>query len=263
MSKSRVSKKSDSDKSNANKSGTNKSDANKSEKSESEKIPWDKVFTLLDTWRNERANSRERDPAVSTIAEDYRESPVADAPWAILVSTILSLRTKDEVTRVSSRALLEKAPGPKELILLGEEETARLIYPAGFYRIKAKHLKEIAAILLDKYQGQVPADFDTLLSLPGVGRKTANLVFIEAFDRDGICVDIHVHRICNRLGWLKTKDPAATEMTLREKLPQKYWKQINKLLVLYGQNVCRPLSPFCSACTISEYCPREGVGRSR
>ena len=222
------------------------------------------VFKLLEKWRNKRsASDSEKDPTVSAIAEDYRSRPKTNAPWAVLVSTILSLRTKDEVTRIASEALLQKAPGPNELILLGEEETARLAYPAGFYRTKARHLQEIAGILLEKYHGQVPANMEALLSLPGVGRKTANLVLTEAFDMDGICVDIHVHRICNRLGWVKTKDPLATEMALREELPRKYWKRINKLLVLYGQNACRPVSPFCSNCAISEYCIRDGVQRSR
>jgi endonuclease-3 len=228
-----------------------------------DKILWDDVFKILEKWRQTRIDSGEEDSTVNTIAEDFRKHPKAGAPWAVLVSTILSLRTKDEVTRTRSEALLEKAPGPKELILLGEAETARLAYPAGFYRTKAASLQKIAAILLEKYHGQVPANMDALLALPGVGRKTANLVLTEAFNLDGICVDIHVHRICNRLGWVKTKDPLATEMTLREELPGKYWKRINNLLVLYGQNVCRPVSPFCSVCKIAEYCPREGVGRSR
>jgi endonuclease-3 len=228
------------------------------EKSSSGKIPWDDVFRLLEKWLKEREKA---EPAVSAVAEDYR--PKGYAAWAILVSTILSLRTKDDVTRTASRALLDKAPGPKELIQLGEKETARLAYPAGFYRTKAANLQRIAAILLEKYSGLVPADMEALLSLPGVGRKTANLVLTEAFDMDGICVDIHVHRISNRLGWVKTKDPLATEMVLREELPKKYWKRINKLLVLYGQNVCRPVSPFCSSCVIKEHCPREMVGRSR
>ena len=225
--------------------------------------PLDKVFKLLEKWRKEHAASGKEDLTLNTVAEDYRKHPKADLPWIMLVSTILSLRTKDEVTRLTSKALLEKAPGPKELILLGEEETARLAYPAGFYRTKAANLQKIARILLEKFSGQVPPDMDALLSLPGVGRKTANLVLTEAFDMDGICVDIHVHRICNRLGWMKTKDPLATEMTLREELPHKYWKRINNLLVLYGQNICRPVSPFCSRCVIGEHCPKIQVARSR
>jgi endonuclease-3 len=192
------------------------------------------------------------------VAEAHKRSP-----WAVLVSTILSLRTKDEVTTVRSRALLEKAPGPAELLKLGEKETARLAYPAGFYRTKAANLQKIAAILLERYEGLVPADMDALLALPGVGRKTANLVITEAFDMDGICVDIHVHRISNRLGWVETETPEKTEMTLREILPRKYWKRINSLLVLYGQRVCRPVSPFCSRCVMTKHCQRRGVERSR
>jgi endonuclease-3 len=184
-------------------------------------------------------------------------------PWAVLVSTILSLRTKDEVTAAASRLLLEKAPGPPELLALGEKETARLIYPAGFYRTKAASLQKIAAILLERWEGRVPADMEALLSLPGVGRKTANLVITEAFDMDGICVDIHVHRISNRMGWVETESPEKTEMALRETLPRKYWKRINALLVKYGQRICRPVSPFCSRCLIVRFCPRRGVERSR
>jgi endonuclease-3 len=181
----------------------------------------------------------------------------------VLVSTILSLRTKDEVTLVCSKRLLEKAPSPETLLTLPEDEVARLAYPAGFYRTKAGNLKKIAAILIEQYGGAVPPDMDTLLALPGVGRKTANLVLIEAFDLPGICVDIHVHRISNRTGWVSTKTPEETEMALRERLPKKYWKGINALLVLYGQNLCRPISPFCSRCAITKHCRRIGVESSR
>ena len=181
----------------------------------------------------------------------------------MLVSTILSLRTKDDVTLETSRRLLAKAPGPKELAALRVDQVARLAYPAGFYRTKAASLKKIAAILLEQYNGEVPADMDALLALPGVGRKTANLVLIEAFDLPGICVDVHVHRISNRCGWLSTKTPEETEMTLREILPKKYWKGLNALLVLYGQNLCRPVSPYCSRCVIKAHCKQVGVERSR
>lgn len=201
------------------------------------------------------------DTAVGKAAEEYRDN--INGPWAVLVTTILSLRTKDEVTSAASAALLAKAPGPKELLKLGEEETAHLAYPAGFYRTKAAQLQKIASILLAKYKGQVPSDMDALLELPGVGRKTANLVLTEAFNMYGICVDIHVHRICNRTGWLDTKNPLETEMALRGCLPKKYWKRINGLLVYYGQNVCRPVSPFCSRCIIKEYCSQVNIGHSR
>jgi endonuclease III len=223
---------------------------------------WAAVFRNLEKWRKTFLSAPDiEDTAVTAIADEYKEGPAK--PWAVLVSTILSLRTKDEVTRLASRRLLEKATGPAEMLALGLEETARLAYPAGFYRTKAANLQKIAALLLEKHGGQVPADMDALLSLPGVGRKTANLVLTEAFDMYGICVDIHVHRICNRAGWLATQTPEKTEITLREKLPKKYWKRINGLLVLYGQNVCRPVSPFCSRCVIKDHCLRTGVEKSR
>ena len=223
---------------------------------------WAGIIKSLENWREKiLSNPAEEDTAITTIAEEYEEGP--GKPWAILVSTILSLRTKDEVTRVASRRLLEKAPGPEQLLALGVEEIARLAYPAGFYRTKAASLVKIAGILLAQYGGGVPADLDALLGLPGVGRKTANLVITEAFGMYGICVDIHVHRICNRAGWISTATPDKTESALRETLPKKYWKRINGLLVLYGQNVCRPQSPFCSRCVIGSHCLRLGVDRSR
>jgi len=223
---------------------------------------WAAVFRSLEKWRKAFLAAPDiEDTAVAAIAGEYEKGLAK--PWAVLVSTILSLRTKDEVTRSASRRLLEKARGPTELLALGLEETARLAYPAGFYQTKAANLQKIAALLLEKHGGQVPADMDALVSLPGVGRKTANLVLTEAFDMYGICVDIHVHRICNRAGWLATQTPEKTEIALREKLPKKYWKRINGLLVLYGQNVCRPVSPFCSRCVIKDHCLRAGVEKSR
>jgi endonuclease-3 len=225
---------------------------------------WAAILAALEKWREALRHERAaagaggKDPSVTTVAERYRRDP-----WAVLVSTILSLRTKDEVTLVTSRRLLEKAPSPAKMLALPEAEAARLAYPAGFYRTKAASLRKIAAILLDRYGGAVPPDMEALLALPGVGRKTANLVLIEAFDLPGLCVDIHVHRISNRLGWVSTKSPDETEAALRELLPQKYWKGINALLVLYGQNLCRPISPFCSRCVIAAHCRRIGVESSR
>jgi endonuclease-3 len=217
-------------------------------------IKWDAIWRALSQWRK----GMEDDPSVTTVAEQYRHDP-----WAVLVSTILSLRTKDDVTLEASKRLLAKAPGPRELAAMREDHVARLAYPAGFYRTKAANLKKIAAILLAKYNGDIPPDMDALLALPGVGRKTANLVLIEAFDLPGICVDVHVHRISNRYGWLRTKTPEETEMTLREILPKKYWKGLNALLVLYGQHLCRPVSPWCSRCVIQLHCGKVGVERSR
>ena len=223
---------------------------------------WGSVFRRLESWRKKiLADPWEEDTAVTSVAARHDEE--ASKPWAVLVSTILSLRTKDEVTRVTSGRLLEKAPGPAELLALGNETVARLAYPAGFYRTKAANLVKIAGIVLEKYDGRIPADMDALLSLPGVGRKTANLVLTEAFDMYGICVDIHVHRICNRAGWVSTPAPEKTEAALREKLPKRYWKRINGLLVLYGQKTCRPISPFCSRCVISKHCRRLDVEKSR
>ena len=218
-------------------------------------IMWDSIFTALEKWREELLDAY---PSVSTVAENYRRDP-----WAVLVSTIISLRTKDEVTLTASKKLLEKADTPKKLQSLKEEKVAELIYPAGFYRNKAASLKKTAVILLEKYDGKVPASMEELLALPGVGRKTANLVLTEAFDIDALCVDIHVHRISNRCGWLESKDPDHTEMILRDILPVKYWKRINYLLVLYGQKLCRPVSPFCSNCVIKKHCARSYVTRSR
>ena len=223
------------------------------------KIEWDLIFAALEKWRKELLTADNgADPSVNTVAENYRHDP-----WAVLVSTILSLRTKDEVTLSASKRLLEKARSPAELHLMKEKKIAELIYPAGFYRNKAASLKKIAAILLEQYKGKVPSQMEQLLALPGVGRKTANLVLNEAFDLPAICVDIHVHRISNRCGWLSGKTPGETEMILRDILPEKFWKRINYLLVLYGQKVCRPVSPFCSRCVIHKYCNRNGVTRSR
>ena len=219
------------------------------------KPKWDEIFGALEKWREDISA---QDPSVNTVAEHYSRDP-----WAVLVSTVISLRTKDEVTLVSSKKLLEKAGSPAQLNEMKEAAIAKLIYPAGFYRTKAASLKKTAAILLEQYGGKVPSSMEALLALPGVGRKTANLVLTEAFDLDGLCVDIHVHRISNRCGWLSSKKPEETEMILREILPQKYWKRINYLLVLYGQKLCRPVSPFCSRCALDKHCARLGVERSR
>jgi endonuclease-3 len=223
-----------------------------------QKTNWDKIVASLEAWRAELSSSGIDEPSVTTIAEKYRHDP-----WAVLASTILSLRTKDDVTLVRSAALLEAAPSPQALQKLSITKIEKLIFPVGFYHTKAKNLTEIASILIEKYSGEVPSDMDELLALPGVGRKTANLVLIEAFDKDGICVDTHVHRINNRAGWLKSRGAEETEMILREILPRKHWKGLNALLVLYGQQVCRPISPFCSKCIIKPHCAAIDVGKTR
>jgi endonuclease-3 len=184
-------------------------------------------------------------------------------PFRILIATLLSLRTKDTLTAVVAPRLFAVADTPETMRALGEEHIAELIYPVGFYRNKARSIVQICTILIEQYAGAVPDDLDALLALPGVGRKTANLVLTAGFGLPGICVDIHVHRICNRWGYVYTRDPDKTELALRAKLPQEYWISINSLLVTLGQNICTPTSPRCSACPIAAYCPRIGVTRSR
>jgi endonuclease-3 len=176
---------------------------------------------------------------------------------------MISLRTKDEVTSVASERLLSQAPTAHKLAGLGQRQIAKLIYPAGFYNTKAKNLKEMAQQLLLKHEGRVPESMEQLLELPGVGRKTANLVRNLGYGLDGICVDTHVHRISNRLGWVQTKTPEQTERELEKVLSRRYWIPINELLVRFGQTVCTPVSPFCSRCPIGQHCPRNGVQRSR
>jgi len=190
-------------------------------------------------------------------------SQTGSDPFKILVATVLSLRTKDEVTAKAAERLFQVADTPEKLLKLEEDEIASLIYPVGFYRRKAKNLKEIAKILIEKYGGKVPDDLEELLKLPGVGRKTANLVITLGYGKPGICVDTHVHRIMNRLGYVKTKTPEETEFALREKLPKEFWIEINDLLVSLGQHICHPTSPKCSQCPIEPYCPKIGVKRSR
>lgn len=174
--------------------------------------------------------------------------------YKILISTMLSLRTKDAATRDASIRLFEKAGSPKEMLKLTEDEIAKLIYPVGFYRVKAKNILEVSKIIIEDYNGKVPDEIDELLKLKGVGRKVANLVVTEAFDKDGICVDTHVHRISNRFGYVDTKKPEQTEFALRKKLPKKYWRVYNDTLVIYGQNLCKPISPNCDKCSVSKYC---------
>lgn len=184
-------------------------------------------------------------------------------PFRVLVATILSLRTKDTLTMVVAPRLFAVADTPQAILKLDEEQLAQLIYPVGFYRTKARNLREISAILLRDYGGTVPADLDALLALPGVGRKTANLVLTAGFGLPGICVDTHVHRICNRWGYVQTKTHDATELVLRQQLPAEYWIPINGLLVMLGQNICHPTSPRCSICPVAQWCARVGVQRSR
>ncbi len=196
-------------------------------------------------------------PVVTIIKERTND------PYRILISTILSLRTKDEVTHKASKRLFNSADAPDKMIKLTVKQIEKLIYPVGFYHTKAKNIIEISKILIDKYEGKVPDNIDELLELPGVGRKTANLVVTLGFAKEGICVDTHVHRISNRLGYVKSKNPYETEMQLREKLPRNWWIKYNDLLVAFGQTICKPVSPLCSKCPVEKYCPKIGVKKHR
>jgi endonuclease-3 len=186
-----------------------------------------------------------------------------DDPFKILIATIISLRTKDEVTAVVAPRLFELAATPEEMLALTPEQIEEAIYPAGFYRNKARSILEVSRLLVEKYGGTVPDTIEELLTLPGVGRKTANLVVTAGYGKPGICVDTHVHRITNRWGYVRTKTPEETEMALREILPREYWLEINSLLVSLGQNICHPTSPKCSRCPVADFCERVGVTRSR
>ena len=184
-------------------------------------------------------------------------------PFTVLIACVLSLRTQDKTTEAASQRLFLLADNPGKMAKLPIDAIRKAIYPVGFYKTKAENIKKICTLLNKEHSGLVPADLDTLLSLPGVGRKTANLVVTLGFDKPGICVDTHVHRITNRWGYVKTNTPDQTEQALRKKLPRRYWISINDLLVTYGQNCCKPISPFCSRCQIEKYCGRNGVERSR
>ena len=186
-----------------------------------------------------------------------------NSPFTTLISCILSLRTQDRTTMAASARLFSVADTPERILEIPTTWLEELIYPVSFYRVKTKTIRKIATDLIEKFGGKVPDTLEELLKLPGVGRKTANIVVTLAFNKPGIAVDIHVHRISNRLGYVSTKNPDETEMVLREKLPRRYWIVLNDLLVIYGQNLCKPVSPFCSKCAIADYCDRVGVERSR
>jgi endonuclease-3 len=212
------------------------------------------------------------DRFVAAIEANYRQwnAPIITfianrgaTPFEVLVSTLLSLRTKDEVTGEAAKRLLDTARTPEAMMALDAKTIEKLIYPVGFYPTKAKRLLEISRIVLDRHDGAVPETLEELTALPGVGRKTANLVLVEGFKIPAICVDTHVHRISNRIGYVKTKNPDKTELALRKKLPKRHWVRYNELLVAFGQALCRPVSPFCSRCPVGDMCPRIGVDRHR
>ena len=197
------------------------------------------------------------EPVLGKIAQKSAD------PFKILIACVLSLRTKDQTTAEASHRLFSLASDPASMKNLPLKQLEEALYPVGFYRTKAKQIREICRRLLAVYGGKVPDHIEDLLSLQGVGRKTANLVVTVGYKKPGICVDIHVHRISNRWGYVKTKNPKDTELALREKLPRQYWISFNDLLVPFGQNRCRPISPFCSQCELTSFCGRVGVESSR
>jgi endonuclease-3 len=196
-------------------------------------------------------------PIVSQLAHEHRN------PFEILISTLLSLRTKDEVTAAATERLFALASTPEEMLRLSEEEIQKAIYPVGFYRNKAGTILHVCRELIARFHSLVPGTLEELLTFKGVGRKTANLVVSLGFNGAGLCVDTHVHRISNRLGYVRTKTPEETEFALREKLPAKHWSRYNTLLVAFGRNTCRPVSPLCSGCPVAALCDRIGVTKSR
>lgn len=204
-----------------------------------------------------REAARKQAPVVTLIAVTTRE------PWRVLSSCILSLRTQDGVTAQAASRMFERWPTVEAMAEADVGQVEKAIYPVGFYRTKAPQLVEMARRIRDEWGGRVPDDIDELLKLRGVGRKTANLVVAAGYAKPAICVDTHVHRITNWWGYVKTRTPEQTEMALRERLPRRYWLEINDLLVSFGQTLCRPVSPRCSECPIQKWCPRIGVGRSR
>ncbi len=196
--------------------------------------------------------------SVGEISQNHKHDP-----YRVLVSCLISLRTKDEVTAAASARLFQLANSPDQMVQISQETIAKTIYPAGFYKTKAATILEISREILEHFDGKVPNNIEDLLTLKGVGRKTANLVVTLGFGKPGICVDTHVHRIVNRWGLISTPSPAHTEQALRKILPERYWIPINDLLVTYGRTLCKPLSPVCSQCRIASFCIRHGVTRSR
>ena len=207
--------------------------------------------------RLRRAIARLEDPAVEKIAEERKGDP-----FQVLIATMLSAQTKDPVTFAASQRLFARASTPAAMLRLAAREIEDLIYPVSFYRNKARHVQAACRRLIDRFGGRVPATMAELVSLPGVGRKTANLVLIVAHrSAENICVDTHVHRIANRLGWVRTRTPEQTETALYAAAPRKWWSSVNLYLVSWGQNVCRPVYPLCGGCALRRLCPRTGVTR--
>ena len=207
-----------------------------------------KLQALYPTWRT---------PSVTLISDQGGD------PFKVLVSTILSLRTKDETTIHASQRLFALADDPEAMARLSPEAVEKAIYPVGFYKNKAVQIIDLCRRLTEEYGGRVPETVEELLAFKGVGRKTANLVVAKGHHLPAVCVDIHVHRICGRLGFIRAKDPDETEMRLRKKVPKEYWIALNDVLVAFGQTLCRPVSPRCSACPIAKGCEKKGVKSSR
>ncbi len=215
-------------------------------------FPIDKVVSIL-----KKEMKQWKDPMVTAMSRKKRE------PFKVLIATVLSLRTKDDCTAEAAKRLFKLADTPRKILNLDEKTIAQAVYPVGFYNTKAKNILDICQNLVDRYNGQTPDEIDELLTLKGVGRKVANLVLTQGYNKPAICVDTHVHRITNRWGYVETSHPDETEMVLREVLPKKHWIIINDLLVTYGQNLCMPTSPWCSKCKIRDYCEQKGVKRFR
>jgi endonuclease-3 len=220
----------------------------------SKNIPFDQIFSLL--------KQHLRQYIQPIVSREKRN--ITNTPFITLISCILSLRTKDEVTEHATYRLLQTHDTAEKILHLSEKQIASLIYPVGFYNTKAKRIKEIAQILIDQFHGNVPETIEELLTLPGVGRKTANIVMVYGHHQHGFLpIDTHCHRIPNRLGWIHTKSPEETERELKKILPEEYWDDFNDLFVTFGQTICVPISPFCSRCPIVQYCEKIEVAKSR
>jgi endonuclease-3 len=198
-----------------------------------------------------------RVPYLETFASRRRD------PFQILISCILSLRTQDKTTEAASERLFKLTDTPEAMSRLSPKTIEKAIYPVGFYRVKARQIINISRELVERYNSKVPDTIEELLTLKGVGRKTANLVITVGYNKYGICVDTHVHRITNRWGLVQTKNPNETELGLRETFPRRYWRELNGILVAFGQGICKPISPFCSICKINPFCDKSGILKHR
>lgn len=216
------------------------------------KIEIDKIFGILNEFMKQYDI-----PSVNELGIKTRD------PFKVLIAGILSARSKDEITNKASEKLFSKAKNFEELKKLKLEEIKDCIKPVRFYNNKAKYLEKLPKIIETEFQNKIPDELEELIKLPGVGRKTANLVLVAGFRKKAICVDVHLNRIFNRLGYIKTKNPYETEIALREKLPKKFWLDVNRIFVAFGQNLCRPISPYCSRCPIIKYCNQVKVEKKR